>query len=901
MTSVRLPTPGGDDDSWGDILNSFLDVSHNPDGTLTPASLQQAGGIVGSAGISVLGTPSTGQVLTATSSSAAAWSPPTGGTGSSTLAGDSDVSISGPATNQVLAFNGTQWQNATLTEGDITGLPTDLATKVQIGGDLGGSVTTPTVAKVNGISVSGTPSTGQILTATSGTAATWQTVSTGSGSSTLAGDTDVAITSPTNNQVLTYNSVAGKWENQVATSGVSLDATSTDIQPNTTTGSGVAGSTGKAADAGHQHSLSTHSHTTSTNGGQLGVAAISATGIASSSTFLRGDGSWNAPPGASNATSSAPGLIQLSGDLSGSATTPTVAKVNGISVSGIPSNGQVLTASSGTAASWTTPSGGGAVSSVFSRSGAVTAQSGDYTAAQVGALPSSATLNAIAASNATSGSIAMGNNKITGLQNGAASSDAAAYGQIPVAGTTAGTYAVGNDGRITGAIQASTATTKGDLLAASGASTVTRLGVGTNGYVLTADSTQSAGMKWAAASGSGVAGWKNLISDYGADNTGVTSASSAIASACSDAVAAQPQPYGLIVPPGKYKVTAAQDLPWNMTLQGAGAAGGDVTEQFTGSWFNVSSAFSGTYVFGFKDNANHTSANGAIVTGIGIDGTSFTSSAVDGFYISGPSMTNFQNVYISQMSGWATNCGTDSSASELGPYGATWQNVQADSCGVVSGGGFNLIWFEDSVFTGCYSIGNNNGPGFYISACDNTKFTGCNAEWNSTYGFYITGDWQWATGGCIFANCSTDANGQYGFYVNATWTTGGGSGTGPCMILVSNLFCRRDGQNNASASAGIAIGATTLPIVINGFGTMPNIGDGGTGTMAPAYGIYFSSTSYSGTMPNGQPIGIFNGMAWGQSSWLGVNGAASNTIPTGVTSANIMRTHGNNNTPTYGS
>ena len=48
-----------------------------------------------------------------------------------------------------------------------------------------------------------------------------------------------------------------------------------------------------------------------------------------------------------------------------------------------------------------------------------------------------------------------------------------------------------------------TLTTKGDIYAATAASTVARLGVGTNGQVLTADSAQSTGLKWATA-GSGL-------------------------------------------------------------------------------------------------------------------------------------------------------------------------------------------------------------------------------------------------------------------------------------------------------------------------------------------------------------------------------------------------------------
>jgi hypothetical protein len=39
----RLPVPGSDDGNWGDILNDFLDVSHNSDGSLQAAALNQAG------------------------------------------------------------------------------------------------------------------------------------------------------------------------------------------------------------------------------------------------------------------------------------------------------------------------------------------------------------------------------------------------------------------------------------------------------------------------------------------------------------------------------------------------------------------------------------------------------------------------------------------------------------------------------------------------------------------------------------------------------------------------------------------------------------------------------------------------------------------------------------------
>lgn len=58
----RLPVPGSDDDVWGDILNDYLSVAHNPDGThkdsgtpdattTTKGKIQLAGDLSGTASI----------------------------------------------------------------------------------------------------------------------------------------------------------------------------------------------------------------------------------------------------------------------------------------------------------------------------------------------------------------------------------------------------------------------------------------------------------------------------------------------------------------------------------------------------------------------------------------------------------------------------------------------------------------------------------------------------------------------------------------------------------------------------------------------------------------------------------------------------------------------------------
>ena len=61
--TAQLPTPGGDVGTWGTILNNFLRVSLNSDGTIEPSAIVMAGAVTSINSI----TPSNGNVnLTAT-------------------------------------------------------------------------------------------------------------------------------------------------------------------------------------------------------------------------------------------------------------------------------------------------------------------------------------------------------------------------------------------------------------------------------------------------------------------------------------------------------------------------------------------------------------------------------------------------------------------------------------------------------------------------------------------------------------------------------------------------------------------------------------------------------------------------------------------------------------------
>jgi len=216
----------------------------------------------------------------------------------------------------------------------------------------------------------------------------------------------------------------------------------------------------------------------------LGSATAAATSAASAAT--------SAASAATSATSAAASATASATSASASATSATAAATSATSAAA--SATAAATSATSAAASATTAANsvaaiaGYATTASNSASAAATSASSAATSATASATSASASATSATAS-ATSASAAA-----TSATSAAASATAAATSAASAAVSAASAAAA-----VTTAIQASIIDAKGDLIVGSAADTAARLGVGTDGYILTAASTATYGLQWSAA------------------------------------------------------------------------------------------------------------------------------------------------------------------------------------------------------------------------------------------------------------------------------------------------------------------------------------------------------------------------------------------------------------------
>lgn len=189
-----------------------------------------------------------------------------------------------------------------------------------------------------------------------------------------------------------------------------------------------------------------------------------------------------------------------------------------------------------------------------------------------------------------------------------------------------------------------TAYTKGDIIVATGSTTLVRVGVGSNTQVLTADSTQSSGVKWAAAAGSGTV-TSVALSDgsstpiYSISGSPVTTSGTltfTLATQSANTVLAGPTTGAAAQP--TFRALVAADMP----------IGFPTTQFLTSNYTNATA--SATNVF----TGITTVANKAYLMEWGLSLFNTTAAADDQLQITAPASSTVGGYYVAQRASGAT-------------------------------------------------------------------------------------------------------------------------------------------------------------------------------------------------------------------------------------------------------
>jgi hypothetical protein len=222
--------------------------------------------------------------------------------------------------------------------------------------------------------------------------------------------------------------------------------------------------------------------------GSATSAATSAASAAASATAAATSASSAATSASLAATSASSASTSQTAAATSAASAATSATAAATSATSAAASATAAATSASSAAAATSAVATSAASALASQTAAATSASSAATSAS-----SALTSQTAAATSATAAA--------TSATSAAASATAAATSATSAAAsaTAAASSAVAAAAAVTSAIQLSTIDAKGDLIVGTANDAVGRLGVGTNGQILTADSAETTGLKWTAA------------------------------------------------------------------------------------------------------------------------------------------------------------------------------------------------------------------------------------------------------------------------------------------------------------------------------------------------------------------------------------------------------------------